>query len=75
MIEYCWEEVNYLQSVTCCGRQNGEATQTYLGRLIKSADTLSDDIYYHMPIKVQWYLNTCILGIIRGWRHEKNGFN
>ena len=73
MIQYCWEEISYLQSVTGCFQDSGEATPTYLKRLICCVDSdLPDEIYYSMPIKVQWYLNLSILSIIRGWRHEKN---
>jgi len=73
MIQYCWDEINYLQSVTGCFQSRGEETTTYVKRLIHYVDSeLSDESYYSMPIKVQWYLNLSILNIIRGWRHEKN---
>lgn len=66
MIQYCWEEVNYLQSMTGCSPNNGEGTITYLHRLVAHADeVLLDADFYNMPIKVKHYLNTSILSILR----------
>jgi hypothetical protein len=73
MIQYSWEEINYLQSVTGCIQNSGEETPIYIKRLIQYADSeFSDEEFYGLPINVQWYLNQSILTIIRGWRHEKN---
>lgn len=67
MIQYCWEDINYLQSVSGCYQLYGEATITYLGRLVRLIDIeITDTQFYSMPIKVQWFLNRSILNILRG---------